>query len=758
MGRLPQSLRIPTIPRRILIPIVLLGLASEVASAAGTYYVDRSNPACSNTGAGTAAQPYCTISAAAAARGGPGVTIRVAPGVYPEQVTITASGLSESPFDLIATGNVVLDGADDFSDPARWTQVSGNVWLAAGVTWSPRQVFADGVRLAASTAAPASLPPNTFRWVAGAGLYVNAGGGNPAGHQARVGRRFHGFLATGRSWVTVAGFTVTRSEDRGVYLTGACENVTLSRNTVTFSGKPGIQIVGGFGMDIGSNIVTDNLDHGIALTGGVSACVIEDNESARNAHPTQVSANGIYLYGSPGNILRRNRLHHNQDTGLHIQSGSNNCSSYLNRCWSNGDHGFDHQSATGTIHVCDVAYGNHRDGFSLKGSSTGTRIHNSIATDNGLTTNQFDLMVDPSSNSGFVSSHNVLWNSNGQAPVKYAGTPYTSVAAYAVASGQGASSLQSDPRFVDPANGDFHLQAGSPAIDNASSGVPQWPALDAEGHARKDDAATPNTGTGPVSYADRGAFEFDPGDQAPVLTAPATISAPEASPLTLTVTAADPDGQAISSLTADLSGLPAGATFTPGPGNATGTVSWTPGYFHAGTYSVSFFASAGALAATATTAITITNVDRAPVVVAPAAASVAETGVLSVTVNAADPDDEALTALTANLSGLPAGHNATFVAGPGNASGTLTWTPTYADSGSYSVSFTVANAMNGSGTTLIHVANLDRAPTVSAPPATVAEASPLVLTVTAADIDGDAIALLTANLSGLPAGHNAVFT
>ena len=48
------------------------------------------------------------------------------------------------------------------------------------------------------------------------------------------------------------------------------------------------------------------------------------------------------------------------------------------------------------------------------------------------------------------------------------------------------------------------------------------------------------------------------------------------------VTAADADGDAITSLTA--SGLPAGATFTPGPGNTSGTLDWTPGFDQAGSY------------------------------------------------------------------------------------------------------------------------------------------------------------------------------
>ena len=189
-------------------------------------------------------------------------------------------------------------------------------------------------------------------------------------------------------------------------------------------------------------------------------------------------------------------------------------------------------------------------------------------------------------------------------------------------------------------------------------------------------------------------------DRAPVVTAPATATVAETQPLTVNVTAADPDGNAISSLTA--SGVPAGATFTPGSGNTSGTLSWTPSTGDAGTYTVTFTA-ANALTGSANTVITV-NVpgDQAPVVTAPATATVAENQPLTVNVTAADPDGDGITSLTA--SGVPAG--AIFTAGLGNTSGTLTWTPTFTQSGSYTVTFTAANALTGSASTVITVTDV----------------------------------------------------
>src|SRR6266571_960664 len=439
-GRVGGAIHGPPGPgRRSLgatVALISLWLAPP-AWAAGTFYVNNSSPFCSDVGPGTLAQPYCTIAAALAVQGGPGTTINVLPGLYREQVTVPASGLPGSPLVLKAIGTpgqpVVVDGTDDFSSTALWSQSSGDVWLAASVTWAPRQVFADDARLSPSTLAPASLPAKSFEYVAGVGLFVNAGGGNPGSHRTQVGHRPYGFLVSGKSWVTIDAFTVTRCDDRCVQLTNAASNVAVLNNVVSFSGRFGIQAAGCSAVRIASNVVSDNADHGIALIGGTTGSTIEGNESFRNARPTARAANGLYLFGAPGNLIQRNRWHDNQDTGEQIQSASNNNLSIQNLSWNNGDHGYDHLAATGNAHIGDVAYGNYKDGFSFEGDSPNNQLFDAIAVENGLTTNEFDLWVDATSSVGFVSNDNLFWNSTAQPPVKFISTLYLSVAAYTAA-------------------------------------------------------------------------------------------------------------------------------------------------------------------------------------------------------------------------------------------------------------------------------------------------------------------------------------
>ena len=585
--------------------LALLGSAAH----AQTYYVDAAANCATATGA--QATPYCTIASAMAAHNGPGITIIVNPGTYREQITVPSSGAAGSPFVFQASGpGVVIDGSDDFSNTALWTSAGGGTYLAATVTWAAKTAFLDGARLTASTNTPATMPANTFQWVSGQGMYINIGGANPGSHKTLVGHRNYGFNVY-RTFVNITGFQITRTVDRGINMQNGCTDMVVSNNTVSFAGSYGIQTVNGQRITITGNTVSDNAFHGIGLTAGASACVVTNNESFRNAYPTSRQANGIYLFGAPGNTISGNRLHDNQDTGLQFNNGSNNCVSSNNRSYNNGDHGYDHLLSTGVQHVNDMAYHNYLDGFSFEGNAPGGGVHNCIATENG----EYDLWADSSSTVGFVSDYNLFWNSTSgtapsgvaQMPVKYIKTYYATVAAYSAATGQDAHTKQADPKFTNASAADFRLMAGSPAIDAAMSSATDWPATDANGAPRMDDPRTANTGVGPVTYADLGALEFVPPlvDHAPVVTAPSTVKAIPGQKVTFTVTAVDSDGDAITSLTMVQVKMPplSGATFTPNATNTGGTFTWNLPAL-SGNWQVKFVAT-NKLTGSATTTIQI---------------------------------------------------------------------------------------------------------------------------------------------------------
>jgi parallel beta-helix repeat protein len=509
--------------RLILTTLLAAGLVPirPGTATAATVYVNNASLSCSPGGPGTLVSPYCTITAALAAHHEPGDSIIVLPGTYREQVTAPASGTSGSPITVVGRASagkpVVVDGADDFGTLASWTLYSGNVWRSAGVNWSPQQVFANNARLASSTVAPALLPANSFSWVSGQGLYVNVGGGNPGGHHLEVGHRQYGFLLAGAEWWVLDGFAVTHHEWAGIELTGATSYISITHDSVTFASQYGIQAEGTTAAVIGSNVASDNLASGIALTSGATGCTVEGNQSYRNLTPT-VSA-GIYVYGSSGNLLLRNQLHGNAYSGVHVQLSANT-RSIQNRSWCNGADGFHAAGTSGMAHVGDVAYRNYRHGFNVDAGSTGASLSGCIAAVNGLVGLGFDLYVDSTATAGLASNDNLLWNPSGRWPVRYRNTSYTSLVDFGAATGHDTRSIQADPRFAEPDSGDFRLTWGSPAIDNANSGVANWPTTDATGAPRHDDPATANKGLGPVTYADRGALEYVSSGTPPAATVP----------------------------------------------------------------------------------------------------------------------------------------------------------------------------------------------------------------------------------------------
>lgn len=231
-------------------------------------------------------------------------------------------------------------------------------------------------------------------------------------------------------------------------------------------------------------------------------------------------------------------------------------------------------------------------------------------------------------------------------------------------------------------------------------------------------------------------------NHAPVFTTISNQTTSEGVPLSVVVSTNDSDGD-ITTLT--VAGLPSGAIFDA---NAA-TLKWTPTYTQAGEYDVVFTATDNGtpqLVASSTVHISVTNVNRAPVLDPIGNKTVNEGSVLNFTLHAADPDGDALTYSAQNL---PAG--ATFVA----STGTFSWTPGYDQAGEYKdIEFTVTD----SGTPLqlametitIAVGNVNRSPIFADPGSyTVLEANPLRFGVSATDPDHNAVTL---SASDMPSG------
>jgi dihydrodipicolinate synthase/N-acetylneuraminate lyase len=235
-----------------------------------------------------------------------------------------------------------------------------------------------------------------------------------------------------------------------------------------------------------------------------------------------------------------------------------------------------------------------------------------------------------------------------------------------------------DPDGTIPSLDATSLPAGATFTDNGDgSGTFDW---------------TPNyvqTGTYAVNFRASDGLEVDSeivsitvieaGNQNPVLAAIGSQSTDENVQLTFVVSATDPEG-AVPTLTT--SALPGGATFVDN-GNGTGTFDWIPDFTQSGDYSVTFRTSDGLASDSEIVSISVIEAgNQMPVLAAIGARSTTEDIQLNFTVSATDPDG---TVPALSTSALPSG--ATFVVNNGTGTATFDWTPTFVQSGLYSVTF-----------------------------------------------------------------------
>ena len=230
-------------------------------------------------------------------------------------------------------------------------------------------------------------------------------------------------------------------------------------------------------------------------------------------------------------------------------------------------------------------------------------------------------------------------------------------------------------------------------------------------------------------------------NRAPVLESIGDKTVNEGELLQFTINGTDPDGD---TLTYSATNLPKGASFDP----ATRTFSWTPDYKQEGSHSGVHFEveDSGGLKDGRDITITVTNANRAPVLDSIGDRTVNEGELLQFSINATDPDGDALTFSATNL---PDG------AGFSSATRTFSWTPNYNQAGSYpGVHFEVqdsAGLKDGKDIT-ITVTNANRAPVLDAiGDKTVNEGELLQFIINATDPDGDA---LTYSATNLPKGAN----
>lgn len=231
----------------------------------------------------------------------------------------------------------------------------------------------------------------------------------------------------------------------------------------------------------------------------------------------------------------------------------------------------------------------------------------------------------------------------------------------------------------------------------------------------------------------------------PVVEVIADQTTNENQPWTFTVIYSDPDNEDEGKLVLSADNIPEGASF-----DATSAVfNWTPTYDQSGMFqnvAVKVTDPSG-LADIKTFNVTVNHVNRAPSLEAVAAITEVENTSVSFTLVGTDPDEEDAGKLSYSSNNLPAG------ALLDSQTGTFQWTPTFLQSGAYTVNFEVADVegLSTEQNAVLTINDVNRTPALnSVSVKTVNENEALSFTLVGSDVDSDNTLSFTAE--NLPAG------
>jgi hypothetical protein len=286
--------------------------------------------------------------------------------------------------------------------------------------------------------------------------------------------------AAGSSTITNNVITGNTSDVHGgggiyVYLeseSGTAGNITLTDNIITANTSTGNN-------SVGAGIHVSNL----ALSGTGGNITITNNIIMGNSADYAYYGAGVTVFSGTGSgtagdvIIFNNVITGNTTNGANARGGGIFARSMHGDLGTAGTVFLTNNTITANTATGD----NARAGGAYLYGHKEVNVYNNIIWGNSANSDT-DIQVDsatPTSNAyNNDYSGNVNWTSSG-------------------------NNINADPLFVNPNNGDYHLQSTSPCIDTGTNSAPHLPTTDFEGNQRVVDGDSDGTET-----VDMGADEF----------------------------------------------------------------------------------------------------------------------------------------------------------------------------------------------------------------------------------------------------------
>jgi parallel beta-helix repeat protein len=550
------------VARRVTIVGSVLGLAmagtvltSVAASASTTYFVDNTNPACSDTasGAGTATLPFCTLTKGAA-KAVSGDTVQVIAGTYTGSSVSPASGVT-----FTANSGVTVSGG---ASGAKGFSVSGKINVTISgftITGTPSYgIYVNNSSNITISGNKVSLSGQPVSGQSASGIYLSSLNGGLIKGNVTHDNSAHGILLTGSTTgVTVQGNTSYHNAYQWQRNANGIDDVA-----------PGNSIIG--------NVTYANEDTGINIYSGGDNALVSGNVSYGNGD------HGIDDFDVTGGRIIGNTIYGNCTDGINVEGTSGNYDIENNVSMNN---------ATGAI-------------------INPTPINPPGAYTNNCNRRIGNIGVYDSAPATTTANYNLVWQSGSSPKYTWNGTVYNTQAALTAATGQEANGIFSNPQFANAGGSNFQLTGGSPAIDSANAAASGEQSTDILGNSRVDDASVSNTGNPAGSYYDRGAYEYQGGGggtQTPPTAALSVSPASGTAPLQVT---ADASGSTAGSSPISSYSFNFGDGTTVGPQSGA-TANHT--YQSAGSYTVTVTATDGNnLTSQATKSVTVNAQSTSP--------------------------------------------------------------------------------------------------------------------------------------------------